>query len=388
MADVFSSYHENLFQWIWAEAEFNCSGLKTECGKSLSILDFGSLNHGAGPDFLQARLMIDGMEWFGSVEIHKLSVQWYRHKHHLDSNFNNVILHVIYEDNLEQPVVTEAGSKIFTLSLKNRLHKTLQNLLEIKDSKQLPCGGKVSYISQRAFEKQVNIAHNNYFEYKVKEMLSSYPADLPLSSAWKWSLISRLFSTLGIPANRDPMLELSYKLRKVNANPLSLQEFVQAAEVLAFETASLDWVNSGMRPASRPVVRVQQAAALCYAILQTPLEAFMKSPESSWRELSSLVPANYQAGKSRKRLLFYTNYLPALYVLGELLFHTSLKNSAKQQWMEGWQLVPGEIKKPFQNAGFSLVESGGKLGLAHQLKRFCNERNCHRCEVFKSAIRS
>lgn len=388
MPDGFSSYHENLFQWIWAQAEFNCSELKTECGQSLSIIDFGSLNHGAGPDFLQARLMIDGMEWFGAVEIHKLSSHWYRHKHHLDSNFNNVILHVVYEDNLEQPVATEKGSQISTLSLKNRLHKSLQNLLEIKDSKQLPCGGKVSFINQQAFEKQVNIAHDHYFEYKVNELLSSYPAGLPLSSAWKWSLISRLFSTLGIPANREPMLELSYELRKVNAKPLSLHQFVQAAEVLAFEAASLDWVHSGMRPASRPGRRVQQAVALCYAILQIPLEAFLKSPEFSWRELISSVPVKYRAGKSREQLLYHTNYLPALYVLGDLLFDISLRDSAKQQWMRGRQFVPGEIKKPFKKAGFSLGKSGGKLGLAHQLKRFCNERNCHRCEVFKSAIRS
>ncbi len=388
MAEGVSSYHENLFQWIWAEAEFNCKELRTDCGKPMSILDFGSLNHGAGPDFLQARLVIDGMAWFGAVEIHKSSSQWYRHKHHLDSNFNNVILHVVYEDNLEQPVATKSGSPIFTLTLKSRLHKSLQNLLEIKDNKQMPCGGNVSYINQQAFEKQVGIAHNHYFEYKVNELLSNYPADLPLSSAWKWSLISQLFRTLGIPANREPMLELSHELRSMNLNSSTLQEFVHVAESLAFETSSLDWVNSGMRPASRPLKRVQQAAALCYATLQTPLETFLKSPESSWRKLISSVPVEYSAGKGRKQLLFHTNYLPALYVLGDLLFHTYLKDSAKQQWMVGRQFVPGEVKKPFLKAGFNLRESGGKLGLAHQLKRFCNERNCHRCEVFKSAIRS
>lgn len=388
MAEGASSYHENLFQWIWAEAEFSCKELTTDCGKPLSILDFGSLNHGAGPDFLQARLIIDGMEWFGAVEIHKTSSEWYRHKHHLDSNFNNVILHVVYVDNLERPVATKSGAPIFSLSLKSRLHKTLQNLLEIKNSKQLPCGGKVSYINQLAFEKQVNIAHNQYFEYKVREVLGTYPSDLPLSTAWKWSLITQIFSTLGIPANREPMLELSYELRNECANFLSLQEFVQFSESLAFETLSLDWVHTGMRPASRPVKRVQQAAAFCYVIMEMPLKIFLTQPESSWRKLANSISANYRAGKSRNQLLFHSNYLPALYVLGDLLFHTSLKEKAKQQWMEERQFVPCEIKKPFQKAGYSLKESGAKLGLAHQLKRFCYERNCHQCEVFKSAIRS
>ncbi len=388
MAESYSAYHENLFQWIWEHLEFDCTGLQTDCGKDLIITDTGVLNHGAGPDFLRSRVFIDGMEWYGAIEIHKSAGDWYRHKHHLDINFNSVILHVVYSSEENKQAKTVAGSKIYTLSLKPRLDKSLQRLLEIKQSKQLPCGGHVSFINQGAFEAQIEKVHNDYFEYKVKEILSGYPAEKPVSVAWKQAMLKQLFKTLGIPQNREPMELLCTLLQQRELARFSLREFVKEAEALAFDGKVLKWSHTGMRPASRPAKRVEQAAALFYIIDRTPLGDFFHSPEDVWKRIKSSIPANYLAGKGRQKLLFNTNILPALYLLGDLLHHKELSNSAKQLWLDGHQFVPQEIKKPFQQAGFSLGRNAGKLGLAHQFKRFCSERNCHRCEVFKSAIRS
>ena len=47
-----------------------------------------------GPDFRNARLIIDGHLRVGDVEVHFEQQDWIRHGHHTDSNYNNVILQV------------------------------------------------------------------------------------------------------------------------------------------------------------------------------------------------------------------------------------------------------------------------------------------------------
>ncbi|TVQ67827.1 MAG: hypothetical protein EA360_01400 [Balneolaceae bacterium] len=58
---------------------------------------------------------------------------------------------------------------------------------------------------------------------------------------------------------------------------------------------------------------------------------------------------------------------------------------------EGWRRepfrLPREVKKPFAAAGFSPGKEVLRPGLAHQLKRYCLQKNCTSCKVFKSVIR-
>jgi hypothetical protein len=72
----------------------------------------GQVNSGAGPDFFQAHIHIDNTLWVGNVEIHLRSSDWFAHKHEQDTNYDNVILHVVWEDDLpvydaaQQPMPT------------------------------------------------------------------------------------------------------------------------------------------------------------------------------------------------------------------------------------------------------------------------------------------
>lgn len=392
MPEPAHSYREDLFQWIWQNIEFDCSELSTNCGKKLSIVETGTLNHGAGPDFLNAHLVIDGLEWHGSVEIHKSPSDWMKHRHQNDKNFNSVILHVIYYDDINgEAAVTQSGATLHTLSLKPRLHKSLQQLLEIKNTKSLPCGGQLRFINQAAFEKQVNRAHDEYFEYKAAQLLREYPAGVPISKAWKICLVKQIYHTLGIPANKDQMGQLADVVLKEITENYSLESFIEMAEEKAFNQHSsnkIQWVHAGMRPASRPARRVSEAAALHYFIHHFPLNHFFQNPGESWRKLTHQVPGPWLPGRQRLNLICNTVYLPAIYLLGELLQFSALKSDAQSLWQTVSQAVPAEISKPFNKAGFELKNTKNKLGLAHQFKRYCMERNCHQCEVFKSAIRS
>lgn len=393
MSEQARPYRENLFQWIWQQLEFDCQNLSTVCGKELSIADPGKLNHAGGPDFLGAHIVANGLHWHGSVEIHKTSADWHAHNHGKDKNFDSVILHVVFQDNAKIPATTSDGSTPMVLVLKPYLHKSLNHLLSLKQTDGLPCGGSVAFINQDAFNKQIEEAHKEYFEYKVKELLQEYNPSLRMSQAWREMLIIQVYKTLGIPANRLQMGEFAKWLLGKNYQANTADEFVEFAYARAFSEKSeagitIHWNHSGMRPASRPRKRVGQAAAWHYAISRLSFKKFLNEPEQSWKDILSAVPAGKVPGKSRMQIIKNTVYFPAVYLLGDILQSESLKTEAFSRWQKASQIVPEEVRKPFKKAGFELSGLNKKLGLAHQYKRYCLQRNCHRCKVFKSSIGS
>ncbi len=87
--------------------------------QKIAVISVGEVNNDAGPDFFNSKLMIGDTEWAGNVEIHLRSSDWNQHGHSADKRYNNVILHVVYENDAE--VVLENGRRPATLELKNQL---------------------------------------------------------------------------------------------------------------------------------------------------------------------------------------------------------------------------------------------------------------------------
>ncbi|MGD9899945.1 MAG: DUF2851 family protein [Calditrichaceae bacterium] len=67
-------------------------------GHTLQILNQGQFNFTRGPDVRGAMFNLDGVIYHGDVEFHVLPADWYRHQHHLDRAFQNVILHLVGDD--------------------------------------------------------------------------------------------------------------------------------------------------------------------------------------------------------------------------------------------------------------------------------------------------
>lgn len=92
---VLAPLNERLLHLIWKEQSFDTSGLKTVDGRSIRIEDIGRPNGAGGPDFQNARLMIDGESLHGDVEMHLHASGWRAHGHERDLDYNGVILHVV-----------------------------------------------------------------------------------------------------------------------------------------------------------------------------------------------------------------------------------------------------------------------------------------------------
>ncbi len=66
-------------------------------GQQVQIIFPGRWSPAEGPDFQEAILNIDGTRIQGDIEVHRTLDEWFRHGHHLDSRYHNVILHILME---------------------------------------------------------------------------------------------------------------------------------------------------------------------------------------------------------------------------------------------------------------------------------------------------
>ncbi len=115
--------NEHFLQYVWKNKLLKTHDIYTQQGQALCIEDFGTQNNDAGPDFINCKIEMDGIKWVGNIEIHINRTDWYRHNHHKDENYKNIILHVIYEDDLTEKETLLA--KIPTLVIKNLFDKKL-----------------------------------------------------------------------------------------------------------------------------------------------------------------------------------------------------------------------------------------------------------------------
>ena len=114
---------EDFLHYIWQFKKFDFSDVKTVQGESLTILNSGQYLQKAGPDFFNAQIIIGNQKWAGNVEIHLKSSDWYVHHHETDSNYESVILHVVWEHDTE--VFRKDNSEITVLELKNYIPKAI-----------------------------------------------------------------------------------------------------------------------------------------------------------------------------------------------------------------------------------------------------------------------
>ena len=114
---------EELLHFIWKYKLFYTQTLKTQSNQSIDIISVGTHNFNSGPDFLNAKIRIDDQLWAGNVEIHVKASDWYVHGHENDSNYDALILHVVWENDVA--VFDTSNNRLPTLVLKEFVSKDL-----------------------------------------------------------------------------------------------------------------------------------------------------------------------------------------------------------------------------------------------------------------------
>lgn len=77
-------------------------------GNIIHIVHPGRINPYSGPDFIDMAIMIQGELLIGKGEFHKYASDWFTHKHHLDSRYNDVLLHIVCEHDISVKIAQES----------------------------------------------------------------------------------------------------------------------------------------------------------------------------------------------------------------------------------------------------------------------------------------
>jgi len=108
--------NENYLHYIWRLGHFRHNDLQTTDKEPVVVQDLGEYNNNAGPDFLNARVQIGDILWAGNVEMHISSSDWNQHGHSGDPAYDNVILHVVMNE--DKVILRKNKDKIPCLDLR------------------------------------------------------------------------------------------------------------------------------------------------------------------------------------------------------------------------------------------------------------------------------
>lgn len=106
---------EEFLHYLWKYSLYDQDRLFDNEHNKIIVLDPGQYNRDSGPDFFNARISVAGTVWAGNVEIHVKSSHFYNHGHQNDPAFNNVILHIVADN--DKRVCNEKGEEILTAEI-------------------------------------------------------------------------------------------------------------------------------------------------------------------------------------------------------------------------------------------------------------------------------
>ncbi len=116
-------------------------------GETPIVIDPGRYNTNGGPDFSNLKLRIGHITWAGNGEIHRNATDWLRHRHQFDPCYNNVILHIVLQD--DGPITLQSGTPPITCRM--QINPNLLTIAQrLAEDPQIPrCGSTCSALPSK-----------------------------------------------------------------------------------------------------------------------------------------------------------------------------------------------------------------------------------------------
>jgi uncharacterized protein DUF2851 len=204
---------ERLLQAIWQHQRLKRGELKTADGKAVRIFHPGFISLEGGPDFRNAVLQIGNESpRSGDVEIDLRSAGWRAHGHDKNKNFQDVILHVVWDEEVRGSKFRVQGSPE-VLSLQNSLDAPLAELslsLENEPLRSLPenlrgkCCAPLRELDEAKLTELLRQAARVRFENKAGAICARAK-----NAGWEQAFWENLFRALGYKHNVWPMQNLA-----------------------------------------------------------------------------------------------------------------------------------------------------------------------------------
>jgi hypothetical protein len=230
---------EAFLYFLWQYQYFNKLSLTTTDGESVQIIHPGFRNHESGPDFFNARLLINDVDWGGTVEMHIKTSDWLAHQHQHDQAYDNVVLHVVWQDDQTSSgkrVNRTNGTPIPTLELQSRTTTDLLNrYATLSESREpIPCASQFRTVQPLRITSMLDKAMLQRLERKaagVQVLAEQANGD------WEEVAYRLLAMNMGFKINAAPMEQLA------RAVPLKAllkhRDVIAQAEAMLFGAAGL-----------------------------------------------------------------------------------------------------------------------------------------------------
>lgn len=196
---------EQLLYHLWSSGKFHSADMRLTDGTPFEVIDAGLRNFNSGPDFFNAKISIANTMWAGNIEIHQSSSDWYRHNHHKDKNYDNVILNVVMKHDSE--IYRTNGEKIqqFVLPVSKDIMDNYDFLVRERGD-EIPCAFRLSeldavtvtdWITSLSLERIIEKAN------RIRSIKDRYMGD------WQQALFILLARNFGTGINSDPFERLA-----------------------------------------------------------------------------------------------------------------------------------------------------------------------------------
>lgn len=220
---------EDFLHYIWKHKKFRFNNLETTTGESIVVTSVGQHNFNSGPDFFNAKIKVGDQLWAGNVEIHIKSSDWFVHSHEQDKAYDNVILHVVWEDDTE--VFRKDNTPIPTLQLKDIVDVAMLNNYEklfAKQNKWINC--------ENDFPSTDDFVLTNWLERLYLERLERKSETINTllvasKNDWESVFFKMLTKNFGLKVNGESFFSLGQSIdfsiiRKTQSNPHVLEAFL------------------------------------------------------------------------------------------------------------------------------------------------------------------
>ena len=408
---------ERLLQFIWQFQYFNKSELQTTTGEEIQIISQGTYNTNQGPDFNDAKIRIGKTTWAGSVELHILSSDWQKHKHQNDRNYNNVILHVVWEDDFP-------NYNVPVLKLENRVAKILlQRYEELMNTKGfIPCEKTISSVKPIVLQswKERLLAERLIRKSAIVETFLNES-----NHHWEetfWWLLARNF---GIKINADvfeamarslPLLILARHKNQIHQleallmgqsnlldgkfkedYPIMLQkeyEFYKGKYKLQPNTIAPFFLR--MRPGNFPTIRLAQLAMLIHHsehLFSKIKETNSLKDVKKWLDITANDYWHYHyrfdepslfkkknLGQAMGDNILVNTICTMLFAYGH--FHKEQKYKDRAlQWLEEITAESNAVTKGFQQVGLQNTNARDSQALIELKNEYCSKKRCLDCAI-------
>jgi len=217
---------EDFLHYLWKLQLLRSHKLLSATKESLVVVNQGQQNLNEGPDFFNAKIKIDNQLWAGNVEIHVKASDWYVHHHETDTNYDSVILHVVWENDAE--IFRADNTPIPTLVLKEYVSQTVLNNyknLFYQTEKWINCEKHISQTDDFILKNWLESLFIERLEKKAT-LISALLKDTKYN--WEATLFILLAKNFGLKVNGEAFLNMAKSLdfnivRKVSTHKKSLE---------------------------------------------------------------------------------------------------------------------------------------------------------------------